>query len=106
MAASQKTTNYDLSIYAGTDIMEPLKDFNGNMNIIDEAMKENADAASSASNSVSSIRETVETLQTTVQTLQATVQELESTISEIKTLKVGDTLQLRADNTVALVTYK
>lgn len=101
MAASQKTTNYDLSIYAGTDIMEPLKDFNGNMNIIDEVMKENADAVSS----VSSIRETVETLQTTVQELQTTVQELQSNISEIKTLKVGDTLQLRADNTVAVVTY-
>lgn len=98
MAASQKTTNYSLSIYAGTDIMEPLKDFNGNMNIIDETMKENADAASSASSSVASIRETVETLQTTVQ-------ELQRTISEIKTLKVGDTLQLRADNTVAVVTY-
>lgn len=98
MAASQKTTNYNLSTYAATDIMEPLKDFNGNMNIIDEAMKENADAASSATNTVSSIRETVETLQTKVQ-------ELERTISEIKTLKVGDTLELRANNTVAVVTY-
>lgn len=105
MAATKKTTNYSLSTYAESDIVEPLKEFNGNMNIIDETMKENADAVSSANSNLSTIRETVETLQTTVQSLQSTVEELQSTISGIKTLKVGDTLQLRANNTVAAVTY-
>ena len=54
MAYTNKTTNYELPQYIGTDKPTYLSDFNGAMNTIDAQMKINADNASSASSSASS----------------------------------------------------
>ena len=57
MSASQKTTNYELPVYAPTDVTSWLTDFNGAMNKIDAQMKLNeddaTDAMSKAANAVS-----------------------------------------------------
>lgn len=54
MAYTNKTTNYELPQYIGTDKPTYLSDFNGAMSTIDAQMKINADNASSASSSASS----------------------------------------------------
>lgn len=48
------TTNYNLNIVEGTDIVNPLTQFNPNFNIIDGAMKNNADAAVSPATCIKS----------------------------------------------------
>lgn len=48
------TTNYNLNIVEGTDIVNPLTQFNPNFNIIDGAMKSNADAAVSPATCIKS----------------------------------------------------
>lgn len=48
MPASQKTTNYELPIYASDDVTSYLDDFNPAMTKIDTQMKANADAAAAA----------------------------------------------------------
>lgn len=48
MSSTNKTTNYDLSQYIGTDKPTYLGDYNSDMNKIDAQMKKNADAVASA----------------------------------------------------------
>lgn len=48
MSSTNKTTNYDLSQYIGTDKPTYLGDYNSDMNKIDAQMKKNADATASA----------------------------------------------------------
>lgn len=49
MSSTNKTTNYELSQFVGTDKPAWLQDYNSDMGKIDAQMKLNADAASSAS---------------------------------------------------------
>ena len=49
MSSTNKTTNYQLSQYIGTDKPTYLGDYNGDMNKIDAAIKKASDAASTAS---------------------------------------------------------
>ncbi len=51
MSSTNKTPNYDLSQYVGTDKPTYLGDYNGDMLKIDAQMKENADAATNAQSS-------------------------------------------------------
>ena len=48
MASTNKTTNYQLSQFLGTDKPAWLSDYNTDMNKIDSGMKENADSATAA----------------------------------------------------------
>ena len=48
MSSTNKTPNYDLSQYVGTDKPTYLGDYNGDMLKIDEQMKANNDAATGA----------------------------------------------------------
>ena len=48
------TTNYNLNIVEGTDIVNPLTQFNPNFNTIDSAMKANSDAAVSPATCIKS----------------------------------------------------
>ena len=48
MSSTNKTTNYKLSQYIGTDKPTYLGDYNGDMLKIDNQMKVNADSASNA----------------------------------------------------------
>lgn len=46
MGASGHTTNYNLPTYVGTDIFDPMTDWNTAMGIIDTEMKRLSDAVS------------------------------------------------------------
>lgn len=62
MASTNKTTNYELSQFLGTDKPAWLSDYNQDMTKIDTQMKANADAATAAAGSASSANTAVGTL--------------------------------------------
>ena len=71
MASTNKTTNYELSQFLGTDKPAWLSDYNGDMNKIDTQMKANADgvtAASGASSANTTAIGTLANLTTTAKT--------------------------------------
>lgn len=62
MSSTNKTTNYNLSQFVGTDKPAWLSDYNGDMAAIDAQMKLNADAASTAAGGVSTNTAAIGTL--------------------------------------------
>ena len=62
MSSTNKTTNYELSQFLGTDKPAWLSDYNTDMNKIDTQMKANADAATSASGTASAASTAIGTL--------------------------------------------
>ena len=83
MAYSNTTPNYDLPQYVGTDIPNPLTDFNGAMSTIDSTMKNIADGvgASDADIAALEVQNGSEQLTTTAQTLSGAVNELDADIN-------------------------
>lgn len=61
MASTNKTTNYELSQYIGTDKPTYLGDYNGDMLKIDTQMKANADSASDANTLATTAKNTADT---------------------------------------------
>lgn len=86
MSASQKTTNYELPVYAPTDVTSWLTDFNGAMNKIDAQMKLNegnaTDAMSEAANAVS----TANAASKTANSASKTANSASTTATQAKTL--------------------
>lgn len=68
MASTNKTTNYNLSQYIGTDKPTYLGDYNGDMQKIDAQMKINADNASSAYSLADTAKTTADNAETHAQT--------------------------------------
>lgn len=62
MASTNKTSNYELSQFLGTDKPAWLSDYNTDMSKIDTQMKANADAASAADGAASSANTSIGTL--------------------------------------------
>ena len=62
MASTNKTTNYELSQFLGTDKPAWLSDYNTDMSKIDTQMKANADAATAATGSASAANTAIGTL--------------------------------------------
>lgn len=62
MASTNKTTNYELSQFLGTDKPAWLSDYNTDMSKIDAQMKVNADGVTSASGTASAVSTAVGTL--------------------------------------------
>lgn len=62
MASTNKTTNYELSQFLGTDKPAWLSDYNSDMSKIDAQMKANADAATAAGSTASSATTAIGTL--------------------------------------------
>ena len=81
MSATQKTTNYQLPIFVGTDIPSWLTDFNGAMNKIDEAIKGASTTGGVTQDYVDGIRDE---LQSNIAQLSKKVNNLESTIAGLK----------------------
>lgn len=91
MSASQKTTNYELPVYAPTDVTSWLTDFNGAMNKIDAQMKLNEDdatnAMSEAANAVSTANaasKTANSASTTATQAKTLVEQLQTELNELK----------------------
>ena len=87
MAHSNETANYHLSQFVGTDIPNPLVDYNGDMVKIDTAIKGVADASAGYASDIADIeiQNGSETLTTTAQTLSGAVNELDSEVGDINT---------------------
>lgn len=90
MSSTNKTPNYDLSQYVGTDKPTYLGDYNGDMLKIDAQMKENADAATNAESSAgeavskaTQAQSSVEALSTRVGTVETTVTSQGQTVTQL-----------------------
>lgn len=68
MASTNKTTNYNLSQYIGTDKPTYLGDYNGDMQKIDARMKTNADGFASAQSLAQTAKDTADLAETHAQT--------------------------------------
>ena len=60
MTATNKTANYDLSQFVGTDHPTWLGDYNSDMKKIDAQLKQNADAIASAAGGLTSVSHTAD----------------------------------------------
>lgn len=80
MSATQKTTNYQLPIFVGTDIPSWLTDFNGAMNKIDAAIKGASTTGGVSQNEVDELQEEITQLKTRAENLESKITELKSTL--------------------------
>lgn len=99
MSSTNKTTNYELSQFIGTDKPAWLGDYNSDMSKIDAQMKVNADAATAASGSATSATSAIGTLASLTTTnktnLVAAINEVDSN---------ADTAQQTANTAVGKAT--
>ena len=85
MASTNKTTNYDLSQYIGSDKPTYLSDYNSDMYKIDAQMKVNADNVATAISSASTATSTANSANSTAQSALSTAQSASSTASQAST---------------------
>ena len=85
MASTNKTTNYELSQYIGTDKPTYLSDYNGDMYKIDAQMKVNADNVATAISSASTATSTANTANSTANSALSTAQSASSTATSAST---------------------
>lgn len=114
-ASTNKTANYELPQFVGTDKPTWLGDFNSAMSAIDTGMHENASdisamesdvatatsTASQASQAVSSLTSTVNTLSTNVQSATTTANNASSTASSA--LNTANTANGKADTNASAI---
>ena len=84
MSASQKTTNYELPVYAPTDVTSWLTDFNGAMNKIDAQMKLNEDDATDAMSKAANAVSTANAASTTATQAKTLAEQLQAELSALK----------------------
>lgn len=84
MSASQKTTNYELPVYAPTDVTSWLTDFNGAMNKIDAQMKLNEDDATDAMSKAANAVSTANTASTTATQAKTLAEQLQAELDALK----------------------
>lgn len=84
MAASQKTTNFELPVYAPTDVTSWLTDFNGAMNKIDAQMKLNEDDATDAKSIAANAVSTANSASTTATQAKTLAEQLQTELNALK----------------------
>lgn len=85
MSSTNKTPNYKLSQYVGTDKPTYLGDYNGDMLKIDNQLKENADSASNAASAAGAAQAVAEKASQNVQSLNDSVTANSADIASLKT---------------------
>ena len=85
MSSTNKTTNYKLSQYIGTDKPTYLGDYNGDMLKIDTQMKANADSANNATSAASAAQAVADKASKDVQNLNDSVTANSKDIASLKT---------------------
>lgn len=85
MSSTNKTTNYKLSQYIGTDKPTYLGDYNGDMSKIDNQMKANAVSASNATSAAGAAQAVAEKASKNVQALNDSVTANSKDIASLKT---------------------
>lgn len=84
MSSTNKTTNYKLSQYVGTDKPTYLGDYNGDMLKIDTQMKANADAASNAQEKAGEAVTKAEQAQTNITNVDSRLTSAETDITQLQ----------------------
>lgn len=84
MSSTNKTPNYKLSQYIGTDKPTYLGDYNGDMLKIDNQLKENADSASNAASAAGAAQAVAEKASQSVQSLNDSVTANSADIASLK----------------------
>lgn len=85
MASTNKTTNYELSQYIGTDKPTYLSDYNGDMYKIDAQMKVNADNIATAISTANTATTTANSANTTATTASSKADSAEATANSAST---------------------
>lgn len=102
MSSTNKTTNYNLSQYIGTDKPTYLGDYNSDMLKIDTALKANADSASNASSAAGAAQAVASDASKKVQNLNDSVTANSAEIASLKTKNAQqDTTIQNASNTAS-----
>lgn len=102
MASTNKTTNYNLSQYIGSDKPTYLGDYNADMLKIDTQMKTNADNIATAISGVESATTTANTANATANTANSTANTANSTASSANT--TANNAQSTANSALATAT--
>lgn len=84
MSSTNKTTNYKLSQYIGTDKPTYLGDYNSDMSKIDAQMKANANAASSAQSAAGAAQTKAESVESDMTQVQSDIEELNTEMSGLQ----------------------
>lgn len=107
MSSTNKTTNYKLSQYIGTDKPTYLGDYNGDMLKIDTQMKANAVSASNAASSASSAKAVADKASKDVQALNNSVSANSEDIASLKTKNAQQDVSIQnATNTASSANNK
>ena len=83
MSSTNKTTNYKLSQFVGTDVPSYLGDYNGDMSKIDKAIGDVANSQGSIEQSVVGLTAEVQGLSTQVSGTSTSVQQLQTSVAQI-----------------------
>lgn len=107
MSSTNKTTNYNLSQYVGTDKPTYLGDYNGDMLKIDTQMKANADSASNATSAAGAAQAVAEKASKDVQVLNNSVTANSADIASLKTKNAQQDVSIQnATNTASSASNK
>lgn len=107
MSSTNKTTNYKLSQYIGTDKPTYLGDYNGDMLKIDKQMKANADSASNATSAAGAAQAVADKASKDVQTLNNSVTANSEGIASLKTKNAQQDVSIQnATNTASSANSK
>ena len=83
MSSTNKTTNYNLSQFVGTDVPSYLGDYNGDMSKIDKAIGDVANSQGSVEQSVSGLTSEVQGLSAQVSGVATSVQQVQTSVAQI-----------------------
>lgn len=84
MSATNKTPNFNLPLFVGTDIPSWLTDFNGAMTLLDTSLEKVTSEAAAAGVKVDGIQATVDGINSVVATVNTTVTEANKAAQEAK----------------------
>lgn len=102
MSSTNKTTNYNLSQYIGTDKPTYLGDYNSDMLKIDAQLKANADSASNAASAAGAAQAVAEKASKDVQTLNNSTTANSQEIASLKTKNTQQDVSIQnASNTAS-----
>lgn len=99
MSSTNKTANYQLSQFVGTDIPSILNDYNGDMRKIDSAIKEVSIAGGDNTSEIAGLRSTVSTHTSEISGLNSSVNSLNGRV-----ISIEDKIPASASSTNKLVT--
>lgn len=107
MSSTNKTTNYKLSQYIGTDKPTYLGDYNGDMLKIDNQMKVNADSASNATSAAGAAQAVADKASKDVKALNDSVTANSEDIASLKTKNAQQDVSIQnATNTASSANNK